>query len=158
MYERILVPLDGSEVGEAALPYVEELVVKLLPATKVEITLFQAISSLMHYVVAGEASAQVPYTEKELDLIKRRTLDYLEKAGENLRGKGVIVKAKVSIGSAADEIAKAADEVNADLIAMSTHGRSGLSRFAFGSATDKVLRGGNRPVLMIRAPRERAKT
>ena len=157
MYERILVPLDGSKVGEAALPYVEELVSKLSPELKVEITLFQVVSST-HWVVAGEASAPVSYTEKELELIKQKVIDYLDKAGEGLRSKRAIVKTKVGIGSAAEEIIKTADEINANWIAMSTHGRSGLSRWAFGSVTDKVLRGGNKPMLVVRAPRDTAKT
>lgn len=158
MYEKILVPLDGSKVGEAALPYVEELVSKLSPALKVEVTLFQVVSSLSHWIVAGEASAQIPYTEKEMEQIKRKAMDYLNKAGEGLRSKGTIVKIKVGIGSAADEIIKAADEINTDLIAMSTHGRSGLSRWAFGSVTDRILRGGNTPVLVVRAPTEAEQT
>ncbi len=154
MYKRILVPLDGSKVGEAALPQVEELVSKLLPVVKVEVTLFQVVSSLVHYVVAGEATARVPYTEQEVEQTKKRSMDYLDKAGESLRSKKVSVKIKVAVGKAAEEIIKAADEINADLIAMSTHGRSGFSRWAFGSVTDKVLRGGNKPVLMVRAPEE----
>ena len=158
MYERILVPLDGSKVGEAALPYVEELVSKLSPALKVEVTLFQVVSSLSHWIVAGEASAQIPYTLKEMEQIKRKAMDYLNKTGEGLRSKGAIVKIKVGIGSAADEIIKAADEINTDLIAMSTHGRSGLSRWAFGSVTDRILRGGNTPVLVVRAPTEAEQT
>ena len=158
MYEKILVPLDGSKVGEAALPYVEELVSKLSPALKVEVTLFQVVSSLSHWIVAGEASAQIPYTLKEMEQIKRKAMDYLNEAGEGLRSKGAIVKIKVGIGSAADEIIKAADEINTDLIAMSTHGRSGLSRWAFGSVTDRILRGGNTPVLVVRAPTEAEQT
>ena len=51
----------------------------------------------------------------------------------------------------AEEIIKAADEINADFVAMSTHGRSGLIRWAFGSVADKVLRGGNRSVILVRA-------
>jgi len=155
MYERILVPLDGSKVGEAALPYVKELVSKISPAVKVEVTLLQVVSSLTHYVVAGEASAPVPYTEQEMEQIKRKAMDYLDKAGKGLKSKNVVVKSRVSVGKAADEINKAADGIDADLIAMSTHGRSGISRLAFGSVTDRVLRGGNRPILMVRAPKER---
>ena len=157
MYEKILVPLDGSKVGEAALPYVEELVSKLSPALKVEVTLFQVVSSLSHWIVAGEASAQIPYTEKEMEQTKRKAMDYLNKAGEGLRSKGAIVKIKVGVGSAAEEIIKAADEINAGLVAMSTHGRSGISRWAFGSVIDKVLRGGNKPMLMVRASGEAEK-
>ena len=151
MYERILVPLDGSKIGEAALPYVEELVTKLLPKTKVEVTLLQVLSSLTYYVIAGEASPPVPYTEEEIALLGKQAMDYLNQAGETLSGKGVVVTTKVVMGNAAEEIIRAADETNADLVAMSTHGRSGLSRWAFGSVADRVLRGGSKPVLVIRA-------
>ena len=159
MYEKMLVPLDGSKVGEAALPIVEELVAKLSPALKVEVTLFQVVSSLSHYIVAGEATARIPYTERELKVVKQKAGDYLDEAGEALRSKGAIVKTKVSVGGdAAEGINKAADEIGASLVAMSTHGRSGISRWAFGSVTDKVLRGGKYPVLMVRAPKEITET
>ncbi len=154
MNERILVPLDGSKIGEAALPHVGELISKLSPETKVEVTLLQVLSSLTHYVVAGDESVPVTYTDKEIEQFKREAAAYLSKAGEALQGKGAAIKIKVGVGKAADEIIKTADEINADLVAMSTHGRSGISRWAFGSVTDKVLRGGNRPILVVRAPRE----
>ena len=154
MYERILVPLDGSKVGEAALPCVEELLTKLAPKLKVEVILFQVVSSLTHYVIAGEASVQIPYSEKEVEYIKRKSRQYLEKIGESLKSKGATVKTKVATGNATQEIIKAADEVKADMVAMSTHGRSGLSRLTFGSITAKVLRGGNVPVLVVRAPKD----
>ena len=158
MYERILVPLDGSKVGEAALVHVEKLVSKMAPKVKTEVILFQVISSLTHYVVAGEASVQVPYSEKEVAQIKKKAREYLDRAGESLRNKGVTVKTKVATGKTVGEIVKAADEIKVDLIAMSTHGRSGLSRLTFGSITDKVLRTGNVPVLVVRAPKETANT
>jgi len=151
MDEKILVPLDGSKVGEAALPYVEELVSKLAPEVKVEVTLLQVVPSLTHHVVAGGADFQAPYTPKELEQIKKKAADYLDKTGEGLRSKGAKVKTKVAVGGAAEEIIKAADKVDADLIAMSTHGYSGIGRWAFGSVTDKVLRGGTKPMLMVRA-------
>ena len=154
MKEKILVPLDGSKVGEAALPCVEDLVTKLLPEVKVEVTLIQVLSSLSHYVVAGEASARIPYTEQEIEQMKKKSSQYLRKAGQALRKKGASIKARVAVGHAADEIIKAADEINADIIAMSSHGRSGLSRWAFGSVTDRVVRGGNKPVLVVKAPKE----
>ena len=156
MLKKILVPLDGSKVAEAVLPYVEELVSGLAPGIKGEVTLFHVLSPT-YYVVAGEAGAPVPYTDAEIEQIKKKTVGYLDKAGEGLRSKGAVVECKVGVGSAAEEIIKTADEINADFIAMSTHGRSGLSRWAFGSVTDRVLRGGNRPILMVRAPRETAK-
>ena len=153
MYERILVPLDGSKLGEAALPYVEELVSKLAPNVKVEVTLFQVVSSMTQWVIAGEATARVPYTETEMEQIKKKAMDYLDKAGEGLRSKGAIVKCRVGVGRTSKEIIKVTDEIKADLVAMSTHGLSGIGRWAFGSVTAKVLRGGNSAVLMVRAPR-----
>ena len=152
MFERVLVPLDGSKVGEAALPVIEQLVDKLAAGTKVEVTLIGVITLLRHWVVVGEASAPVSYTEDELTIIKERVSDYLTKTGDSLKKRGVTIKTIVSSGNASDEILKAADEVKADLIGMSTHGRSGLRRLAFGSITDKVLHGAHVPVLMVRAP------
>ena len=155
MYERILVPLDGSEVGEAALPHVKKLISRLAPEVKVEVTLLQVVSDLTHYVVAGEASAAVPYTDKEIEQIKNKVMKYLQKAAEGLKSTGMIVKTIVEVGSAAEGITKTADKISADLIAMSTHGRSGITRWAFGSVTDRVLREGNRPVLTVRTPRDK---
>jgi nucleotide-binding universal stress UspA family protein len=152
MFERILVPLDGSKVGEAALPFIGQLVDKLAVGSKVEIYLIGVITLLRHWVVVGEASAPVSYSEDELKLIKERVASNLAKVGATIVKRNVTIKTIVSSGNAADEILKVADDINADLIAMSTHGRSGLRRLAFGSVTDKVLHGAKVPVLMVRAP------
>ena len=152
MKEIILVPLDGSKIGEAALHNIEEHIAKLSPELQVEVTLLGVITSLTHWVVVGEASAPVSYSEEELKMIRQRVLDYLDSAGEVLRSKGVNVHTRVSAGNAAEEILRAANEVNANLIGMSTHGRTGLRRLAFGSITDKVLREAKVPVLTVRAP------
>jgi nucleotide-binding universal stress UspA family protein len=151
MFEKVLVPLDGSKVGEAAIPAIEQLVDKLARGTTVEVILIGIITLLRHWVVVGEASAPVSYTEEELRLIKERVTNYLAKTGESLKKRGVTVSTMVSTGNAADEIIRAAEENKVDLIAMSTHGRSGLKRLAFGSITDKVLRHSPVPVLMVRA-------
>jgi len=152
MYERILVPLDGSAVGETALPAVQELAMKL--ATKVELILLQVVTSLTHYVIAGEASTSVPYTEKEIAQIKQKATEYLQKTADALRAKGILAQTMVTTaGAAAEEILRVADEVKADLIAMASHGRHGLSRWAFGSVTDKVLRESTLPVLVVRVPK-----
>jgi nucleotide-binding universal stress UspA family protein len=152
MFEKVLVPLDGSKVGEAALPIIEQIINKLAPGSKLEVILIGVITLLRHWVVVGEASAPVSYTEEELKIIKDRVMNYLEKAGDGLRDKGITVRTIVTSGNAADEILKTADQNKVDLIAMSTHGRSGLKRLAFGSITDKVMHGSRVPVLMVRAP------
>jgi nucleotide-binding universal stress UspA family protein len=152
MYERILLALDGSKVGEAAIPVIEELLTKMKPELKIEVNLVAVVTTTTYWVVAGEASAPVQYTEKELDLIKNRIRAYLERTGEGLRSRGAVVNTIIKVGNAAAEIVKTAEEVGADLIAMSTHGRSGLSRLAFGSVTDKVIHQAQVPVIMVRAP------
>ena len=154
MAEKILLPLDGSKVGEAALPYVEDLVKKMVSGEKVEVTLIQVLSSLSYYIVAGEASARVPYTEQEIEGMKKQAANYLRKTSAPLKKLGATIKIRVAVGNAVDEIIRAAEENKANLIAMSSHGRSGLSRWAFGSVTDRVLRSGKRPVLVVKAPKE----
>jgi nucleotide-binding universal stress UspA family protein len=155
---KILIPLDGSKTGETALPYVEGLVSKLSPRVKAELTLLRVISFLTHYVAAGELMAPISYTEQEMGQIRQRARNYLNKVAKGIKSKKVSVKIKVGIGNAAEEIIKAADEIDVDLIAMSTHGRHGISRWAFGSVTDKVLRGGHKPMLTVRVSKEAAKT
>ena len=152
MYERILVPLDGSKVGEAALAYVEDLLSKLSPEVKAEVILFQVLSAKSVTIASEGEAVEIPYTEEQLEETSKTVINYLDKAGESLRSKGAKVTAKVAFGDASEEIIKAAAEINANLIAMSTHGRSGISRWAFGSITDKVLRHGGRiPVAVVKA-------
>jgi len=151
MYKRILVPLDGSKVGEAALPVIEELVSQFSPEIKVEVTLIRAVPST-HWIAAGDVGAPVRYTDEELQVLKQAAMNYLETAGQQLKEKGTELKTLVAIGNQADGILKAAEETSSDMIAMSTHGRSGLRRWAFGSITDKVLRAATVPVITVRAP------
>ena len=155
MSERILIPLDGSELGEVALRYIEGLVSRVSPGEKVEVILFHVITALRHDVAisgGGAGTITIPYNESEIEQMKNKAVDYLTRAGEYMKSQGVIVNCKVVTGNTpAEEIIKAEEEVNADLVAMSTHGRAGVSRWAFGSVTDRVLRAGKVPVLMVRA-------
>lgn len=149
---KILIPLDGSKEGESALPYVERLLSKISSEAQVELTLLLVLTWRVNYLVVGEYFQAVPYTEQEMDIAKNQSMDYLNKVGEPLRNKGIAVTARVFTGDAAEEIIKAAEEGDFDMIAMSTHGRSGVSRWAFGSVTDKVLRlGGRIPILTVKA-------
>ena len=154
MTEKILVPLDGSKVGEAALPYIKELVTKLVPGGQVEVTLIQVVSQLVHYVVVGEEAVRAPYTPQEIEQMKKKASQYLTEAGADLRLAGATTTVRVEVGRAVEEVLKAADELKVDMIAISSHGRSGLSRLAFGSVTDKVLHGSNRPVLVVKASKD----
>jgi nucleotide-binding universal stress UspA family protein len=131
---------------------------KLSPRVKAELTLLQVVSFLTHYVAAGELMTPISYTEKEMKQIRQQARNYLNKVAKNMRNEKVIVKVRIGIGNSAEEIIKAADEIDVDLIAMSTHGRHGLTRWAFGSVTDKVLRAGHKPMLLVRVPKAAAKT
>ena len=157
MSKRILVPLDGSKTGEAALHYVEDLLDGLAAGERVEVTLLQVVKiGTRNVEIRGaQGTVHVPYTEEQMKQVEEKATQYLNKAGEGLRSKGVVVncevvRCEVAVSSAV-KIIEAEEETNADLVAMSTHGRHGLSRWAFGSVTEKVLRGGKVPVLMVRA-------
>lgn len=151
MLEKIVVPLDGSKVGEAALPYARDLMSKLSSEVEREVILLQVLHPEIPQTAAG-GEAVVLYTEQELEENKKKALDYLNKVAEASSIKGVRFSVKVAVGDASEEIVKTAEETNASLIAISTHGRSGLSKWAFGSVTDKVLRReGKIPIAVIRA-------
>jgi nucleotide-binding universal stress UspA family protein len=103
------------------------------------------------YSIPGE-TVQMPFTPEDMDRFKEKAEHYLETVIAALKSRGINAKAEVSVGAAADEIIRFADEIQADIVAMSTHGRSGISRWAFGSTADKVLHAGNTPVLLVRTP------
>jgi len=152
MVERILVPLDGTEVGEAVLPKLEDLVLRNVPVADAEVTLLRVIPIVNFNVLTRDERAQLPYTESDKKELNQNALVYLEKVARKLRKKGFNVKSMVRTGPAAEEIVKVAHETNANLIAMATHGRSGIIRWAIGSVADKVIRlEGKIPVLAVRA-------
>ena len=161
MSKKILIPLDGSKFGEAALHYVEELISTLSAEQKVEVTLIQIIKPITRQIGVsrgydrGLDYAERMLTVEEMEAIKKDVMEYLTQAGESLRSRGVTVNSKVIVSktgaSSAEEIIKAEDDIDADLVAMSTHGRRGLGKWVLGSVTEKVLRAGKTPVLVVRA-------
>lgn len=84
--------------------------------------------------------------------LQRQAERYLNRIAKGMQSKGVKVSVVVLLGNPAEEIVRYAEENAVDLIVMASHGRSGPSRWAFGSVADKVFRGSCVPVLMIRAP------
>jgi nucleotide-binding universal stress UspA family protein len=133
---RILVPLDGSRRSERALPYAAGLT-----------RAFQAELILVHDETTGQADADaLP------ELERGRRLAELVSGLERL---GLRIRLRVVHGAADDAILRAADEEQADLIVMSTHGRSGLGRWLYGSIADAVVRHTTRPVALISAACER---
>jgi nucleotide-binding universal stress UspA family protein len=152
MYQRIIVPLDGSVVAEQVLPHVQALArefsstVILLRATTPpeEVTPLAAAGP---NVVAGPQLDTTAILEAEVHAASV----YLEATATSLRSAGVRVEYIQQDGSAAQVILEQARERDVDLIAMTTHGRGGLLRLALGSVADAVVRAAPCPVLLVRA-------
>ena len=138
MFKRILVPLDGSSLAEAILPQVQELA-KTLGA---ELFLVRAVAA---HVFPG-----VDPTEQEVDVVQKAEA-YVAEVAERLHDAGIPVHTAVRYGEAAEEILDHIGVNAVDLVAMSTHGRSGLSRLVLGSVAEQVVRHATVPVLLMRA-------
>jgi len=143
---RVLVPLDGSKLSEAILPYVEALVSGMSGKAKAEVTLFQALEAVKYGVAEGG------YKMPNVQALVASARSYLDEMGAGLRDKGVAVQSQVSTGirSVDQEILQFAHSSNANLIAMSTHGRSGFSKLFLGSMADRVLHSGDVPLLLVK--------
>lgn len=153
MEEIIVVPLDGSKLGEVALSYVDDLLGKMSSDVKKEVILLQVLSGFAPVVVCGETCIRVLYTEEQMKQHKEKALRYLKKAGKSLKSKDVAVAVKVAVGFPPEEIIKTAEDANASMIALSSHGLSGFSGWAFGGVADKVIRRGGRiPITLVRVP------
>ena len=90
-------------------------------------------------------------TENEFEEEERKAQAYLEGVAHSLRAEGIEVFTGTRIGPVAESIVDFAQENKVDLIAMCTHGRTGLARWALGSVADRVLRAGEIPILLVRA-------
>lgn len=144
MFRRVLIPLDGSERAEAILAFAAE-VAGPLDAELLLLRVVEPISPAVAVAEAGVVSAGV------LEMREREARQYLAALAERLEAKGLRVRMLVRLGWPAAEIPAVAAREGADLIAMSTHGRTGLDRVLFGSVAEAVLRAAPVPVLMIRA-------
>lgn len=145
-FSRILVPLDGSEIGEAALPCVEALAASI----KSSVSLLHINPPL--YKAVGELQYPGPYSEKVTEGLRAAGKAYLDGVRKRLKRKGVEVNCEVVTGDPAEKILEYAREKSLNLIAMSSHGRGGIARWVLGSVADKVIRGDEVPVLIVRSP------
>ena len=147
MYHKILVPLDGSELAECVLPHVEAIAKGCLVKNVI----------FMHVVEpfrlrSGEYAIKEE-EEKRIDSGYQAAAEsYLSQLVERLSYNGVNVQAEAISGSVAPTIADYAADNEVDLIIMATHGRSGVSRWVWGSVADRILHAACVPVLMVRAP------
>lgn len=141
----LIVPLDGSELAEAVLPYVHDFA----KALNLNVILLRVVEPPYSYMDYSEYSSMpVDFEKEKLDEAKV----YLEQKASRLGQLG-LKEAMVSfvVGKAADEIIDLAKNTPSSMIAISTHGRSGLGRWALGSVADKVVRSADVPVLIVRS-------
>jgi nucleotide-binding universal stress UspA family protein len=156
MYNKIMVPLDGSKLAECVLPHLE-FVVRGCEMTNV---FFVRVAVPPHIPHGPHTDGASIYTEKEasaaqkqLDKTEKTEAErYLNEFTSRLTFSNATLKTEVLVGIAADSLADFAAKNEIDLIIMSTHGRSGISRWVMGSTADRVLRSSCVPVMMIRAP------
>ena len=139
MYNHFLVPLDESEVAEAALIHAEGLA-KALGA---RLTLIAVMS--LDTGMGEDPGAAVAMEARRADL--RR---YLDSRCARLEGEGVSCHPSVREGDVAEEIARYAEKHEVDLIVMGTHGRTGLARWVHGSVSDRLLNLSDIPILIVR--------
>lgn len=148
MYKTILVPLDGSKLAECVLPHVEAL----SKGCQVKNVVFVRAVEPFDQLVAGE---YIPRPE-EIDRINAPMISeaeiYLKQLLHGLEYDGVDLRWKVIQGRAAEALAAYAAKEGANLIIIATHGRSGVSRWVWGSVADRILRSSCVPVLMVKAP------
>ncbi len=143
-YRHILLPLDGSETAEAALPDVASVAA----SNGARVTLLHVVPPALAEIYAA---AQMIPVDQEEGARRDAAHRYLDSVRRKLEAVGIDTHTAVTVGDAADAVLAYADEGNVDLIAMATHGRSGWKRWVLGSVAEKVLRAASQPVLLVRA-------
>lgn len=142
MYNRILVPLDGSKLAEQALPHAAVHAARF----GAEIVLLKVLEPLPEPSMAGRGAVRSAETATA-----RIAQDYLESMAVGLREQGLATQTATSEGKPYREIVRIAEESGIDLIVMTTRGHSGLSRWLLGSVADRVVRGATVPILLVQA-------
>jgi len=137
MFKKILVPLDGSKLAEGILPRVEWLA-----------KIHDAEVTLLRVALAHTFPGMDPI-QHQVNVV-REAEEYLARVEENMKGVGVKVNSVVRYGHDAQEIVDHAKDRTFDLIAMSTHGRTGVTQFVLGSVASKVIHTTNVPILLCR--------
>ena len=159
MYSCVLVPLDGSALAAQVLPYAG-MVAKSTGAT---VLLLRVVNpypgelvreGMSVYRETDDQAGPLPSAADWEDMLGRINSDaqtYLDQMAETIRSEGVTVETVVKDGDPAECIVEEADRDAGTLIAMTTHGRTGVGRWLLGSVTDKMVRGGRHPMLITRA-------
>ena len=146
MFTKILVPLDGSPLSEQALPVACTLAARF----EAEVILLRVVVPETLVIASPAMGALYPELPVEQAKFEREeAAAYLARVREQCEVAPVTGTSAVFEGAPAEMILEATSRTGADLIVMSTHGRSGLSRLVYGSVAEAVLRGGRVPVLLV---------
>lgn len=148
MLHHILVGVDGSPLAETILSYVTVLAKN----TGADVTLIHVV----HTSEEMKSNEAYRFLQPSLEQAKTNAHDYLRRLVQQLNDAGVTTHSRVLVGVAATEIVHCAEQEGMDLIALATHGRSGLQRWFYGSVAEKVLHTTRTPLLLIRPTEEPA--
>jgi nucleotide-binding universal stress UspA family protein len=145
MYQKIMVPLDGSQVAECVISHIETIAGK--SATRVELV---TVIEPLEIPTRGKIALSDDDI-KQIDADgKKEAHKYLDQVSSRLKQAGVNAHAVLLTGKAADSLVRYANNNDVDLIIMATHGRSGISKIFWGSVAEKILRATAIPVLLIK--------
>ena len=142
MYKRVLIPVDGSEVAESILPFIQEIAGPL----DLEVILLRVNRPIPPMAIEGTRYL----THEDVEALREEAAAYLRRLGTEMQDSGIRVQTRVRRGEPVREILAAAREEAADMIAMTTHGRTGPARLLWGSVAEGVLRHTSTPVFLLR--------
>jgi len=143
--KKIMVALDGSPLAEMVLPHASELAAKM--------GLGIMLTRIFGVPTPTFAEDYGPYVDELWTQVETESQQYLDEIAKRLRGQGLTdITIKSVAGFASEQLIELASASGETLVAMCTHGRSGLNRWVLGSVTDRVVRHLGAPVLIIRAP------
>lgn len=148
MYQRILMPLDGSKQAEQVIPYA----LQFKSAMGCRLEFLQVIENP---IADNQRPEYQAYLENALSTMQTMAEGYLEELAGAIREQGVAVSWKVQKGDPASVITQRAEEVPGTLIAISSHGRSGQTRWWLGSTADRVTHATTCPMFILRSSEER---
>ncbi len=151
LIRRLVVPLDGSEYGAAALPTAKSLSQVLKAKMELLRVVVPSSPQRSDFLSFTDTTIEELIAQAEKGQQQRIAAaeDYLHHVEELLKESGHAVSTTVILGAPAERILDYAEENEIDLICMSSHGRSGITRWIFGSVTEKVLHTGKVPVLVV---------
>jgi nucleotide-binding universal stress UspA family protein len=152
MYRKIMAPMDGSELAECVIPHVQVLATGCQAETVVFV---RVVEPIILPASAGDYMSPAIWTriESEQQVLAE---NYVKDLATRVAIDGVDVRTEILEGSVAQSLVDYAAKSEIDLIVVATHGRSGISRWVWGSVAGRIIHSSTVPVLIVRSPRDEA--